>query len=78
MSDPTKKKRVVRYMHTLDGVPAYYDVGRGIVRAGHAVQRLCDSLAEAKHEIRLAEEWRTREGRPRYGAYGYVRVYVDV
>lgn len=71
------KKAKTMYMHTLDGAPAYYVLGRQIVYAGWEVRKLASSLRQIRSERKLSEEWRVKSDfLPGAARYGYVRVRV--
>lgn len=73
-------KKIWKYMHTINGIPAQYIPGEQIeyaqgTRGGAGVARLALSIRQIKKEQRLSRKWRLSKG---FGAtpgdYGYVRI----
>lgn len=80
MSTPKKKVRVM-YMHTIDGMPAFYQTHQEAPQIVFVGARsrvvLCRSLVQIRREARATRKWRKASG---YSVgdmvYGYCRVEV--
>lgn len=72
-------KKTIKYMHTLDGKPAFYDPGQQICFTGvgrcNAVT-LVDSIKEIQKQQRLSRKWRASHGWTDDRAHGWVCVEV--
>jgi len=65
-----------RYMHTIDGRPAFYEEGQQVcfIRNGYALE-LRFSLAQIIREQRASSKWRRQQGLSNFDAkYGYLLV----
>lgn len=76
-SSPKPKRRVVKYMHTLNGRPANYNSKfRSLFFLGGQPVRLVASLQTIRRQARLSAARDKEIGAGDY-RYGYVRVVVS-
>lgn len=67
---------MIRYMHTLNGVPANFYERDGVCFSAKAI-KLADSLKQIRMEQKKCQEMRRKKGRsPDSFLYGYVTVQV--
>lgn len=74
-----KGKKIVKYMHTLNGIPAeYYDGEQVRYASRNRITKLAQSLKQIKSEQKKSNIWRIKQGFNPVENYGYVRLTIDV
>jgi hypothetical protein len=75
------KTQTLKYMHTLDGRPAYYNPGEQIyfaMRGKCQAVRLVDTLKEIHRQQKLSTAWRKQKQQdPSKWEMGWMGVLVD-
>ena len=68
----------VKYMHTIDGMPAAFDGDQICYRSFYGkAQPLCDDLAQIKREQQLTKKYRDSMGFSDYETkYSHLRILV--
>ena len=65
-----------KYMHLLEGRPAYYDGDQVCFAVGTIkVTELCSSLEELKEQYRLSENWRIDKN---LTPYDYIHSWIKI
>lgn len=67
-------KATIRYMHTIEGQPAWYDGEQICYASWRRVIPLVRDLATIKRQRRAANDWRTMQGFEPNENYGHFRV----
>lgn len=74
-----KNKKIVKYMHTISGIPAqYYDGEQVCYAVRHRIYRFAKSLKQIRREQLKSNAWREKQGYPMVENFGYVRLTIDV